>query len=731
MNLKGSSKTLTNTILFSILLIFLRIDLVFSDSLPTGGDMGAHIVPTKFFVSELISNFKISGWSNDWFAGYPAYYFYFPLPPLIVAILSPVFPFGIAFKIMVVASLVLLVFSIQKLISQEEKISSHLGFAAGLLFLLTESFTIFGGNLASSLAGQYSFTYSLAFGNLSIYFLTKSNLKNSLYYSSLCISFCVLSHIIPFIIFIPIYSFYFLRNRSEILKKFSSFLIFLFLTIRFSISLFTNLEYTTNMTYSPYRNISDLIKPDILPLLLLAIIFLFSGQSKKALKNLFSLEVYLITSSFLLFFYGPEGALWNGRVVPFFILGTILFVFNLLTQNINLLTSKFQGHIFLSLIYLVISFFLLFNYYSRWNDRYEVTALFIIALFLILYFFNVNKLNQLFSLLFISLTISTVTFLPHWLNWNFTGYEGKAEWGEISSLYDKLNNISSGRIMWEPSPDLNKYGTPMVLMTIPMFTDHESVEGLYFDSSITTPYHFVTISGLAERPSNPVGGLSYINGNFDKGVRYMKQLGVDYFITYTDSISNKATNSPELEFLFASSPFKVFRLNSDKVELVTSELINFSQPSFYERISNSVFKNPLEESFFTLSMKEFQKEDNIRVIDKSSIDKIQNTLSTDETQLNISDFKLKNNQLTFTTNQPGKLHLIKVSYFPNWTIEDGDGPYRITPSFMAVIPNSNDVKLTFETTTLERLLSIFSYLCLTISILLIIYRMKRHAKTNN
>ena len=72
----------------------------------------------------------------------------------------------------------------------------------------------------------------------------------------------------------------------------SSFLIFLFLTIRFSISLFTNLEYTTNMTYSPYRNISDLIKPDILPLLLLAIIFLFSGQSKKALKNLFSLEIF-------------------------------------------------------------------------------------------------------------------------------------------------------------------------------------------------------------------------------------------------------------------------------------------------------------------------------------------------------------------------------------------------------------------------------------------------------
>ena len=727
MNPKSFSPLITNSILFSILLIFLRVDLVFSDSLPTGGDMGAHVVPTKFFVSELFSNFKISGWSNDWFAGYPAYYFYFPLPPTIVAILSPIFPFGVAFKIMVVASLVLLVFSIQKLISHENTNSLYFGFAAGLLFLLTESFTIFGGNLASSLAGQYSFTYSLAFGNLSIYLLTKSNLKNSVLYSSICISFCVLSHIIPFIIFIPIYAFYFIKHKSEILKKISAFLIFLFLTIRFSISLLTNLEFTTNMTYSPYRNISDLIKPDILPLLLLSIIFLISGERKKIFQTLFSLEVYLILSSFFLFFYGPEGALWNGRVVPFFILGIILFVFNLLSQNINSLSNKFQGYIFLSLIYLSAGIFLLFNYQSRWIDRYEITVLFVSGLLLILYFLNVNKLNQLLSFSFISLTISTVTFLPHWLNWNFTGYEGKPEWNEISSLYDELNNITSGRIMWEPNSDLNKYGTPMVLMTIPMFTNHESVEGLYFDSSITTPFHFVTISGLAERPSNPVGGLSYINGNFDKGVRHMKQLGVDYFITYTDSISEKAANSDEMQFLFESSPFKVFKINSNKVELVTSELINFSQPSLYERISSSVFKNPLDESFFTLSMKEFQKENDFRVIDQSSIDKIKSKLSTDEAQLNITDFELQNNQISFRTNQPGKLHLIKVSYFPNWTIKDGDGPYRITPSFMAVVPNSSDVNLTFEKTNLEELLSIFSYLCLAISVLLMIYRMKKYA----
>ena len=45
-------------------------------------------------------------------------------------------------------------------------------------------------------------------------------------------------------------------------------------------------------------------------------------------------------------------------------------------------------------------------------------------------------------------------------------------------------------------------------------------------------FPFIAVSGLAERPSNPVGGLSYINGNFEKGMRMMNDLGIDYFIAY-------------------------------------------------------------------------------------------------------------------------------------------------------------------------------------------------------
>jgi hypothetical protein len=37
--------------------------------------------------------------------------------------------------------------------------------------------------------------------------------------------------------------------------------------------------------------------------------------------------------------------------------------------------------------------------------------------------------------------------------------------------------------------------------------------------------------------------------------------------------------------------------------------------------------------------------------------------------------------------------LVKVSYFPNWKVSGGEGPYRVTPNLMVVVPTSTHVKL--------------------------------------
>ena len=703
-----------------VLILFLRVDLVFQNNTPTGGDMGAHIVAIDTFIKDFMPNFQINGWSNDWFAGYPLYYFYFPLPAIITFFLNLVFPFGIAFKIMVVLSIIFVVYSIEKLMRKTSNQFSFFGASAGLFYVFTESFTIYGGNLASVLAGQFSFTYSIAFANLSIFYLLKSKNNFRFPISSIFLGLCLLSHLIPFIIYIPIYAFYWLSQKGNLNQKILSISIFLALITRWSVSIFMNLEYTTNMSYTPFSRLEDLIKEDILP-----IIFIFFGlfiaKHKYLLKsktfNLF--DLYLISSSILLYFFVPEGALWNGRLVPFFNLGIIFLFFkaveifiediNLYQQGVNVLTVTFLGG----------TIYCLYIFYEKWSANQSYLNLYIPIIFLVMIFAIVNLDNVVIqlNLLIVSIILSTISFLPHWLNWNFTGYEGKNDWNQIQSLYTQLENLKPGRIMWEPNSDMNRYGTPMTLMTLPYFTKHTSMEGLYFDSSITTPFHFISVSGLAKRPSNPVGGLSYINNQFDQGVDYLYDLGIDYFISYTKEIESKAMNSDRLTFLFSSEPFSVFEVKSSKVELIYQDIDVFSKVNKQEGILSSVFRDTNIINFFQKAYENFDELDKKRVIEVSN--KILLEPSTKK-NLKVTELQITNKKITFFTNNPGELHLIKVSYFPNWSISNGLGPFRTSPSFMSVIPNQEYVEINFENTALEKNSFYFSIFSLLLSLLIFI-----------
>jgi len=711
---------LTQVIYYSMILIILRVDLIFLDNTPTGGDMGAHVVPIKYFIENFASSFKINGWSNDWFAGYPLYFFYFPFPAILTYLFNLIIPYGVAFKIMVAGSIILVVYSIEKLFRKEDYLFSHIGIGAGLMFALTESFTIYGGNLASTLAGQFSFTYSLAFANLAIYYVTKSNHKYKVPLSSIFLSLCLLSHLIPFILYLPAYSIYWLIKKEKIQLKFISIFIFATLVTRFIVPLIYNLEFTTNMSYTPYTRLKDLIKPDILPYTFLLFLFLLGRFNfKKLIENkTFSLfEIYLLFMSVSLYYFVPEGALWNGRLVPFFNLGIIIIFFRMFDFLLDDILQFQQGKLSINFVILSSIIGCIYIFYDKWFEfnRYKLFVFVIIGFTFLGVVLFYSSSYKLFSLGVFVFVISSMSFLPHWVNWNFTGYEGKEEWKEIETLYSSLEKLPPGRIMWEPNSELNKYGTPMVLMTIPFFTDHTSMEGLYFDSSITTPFHFIAVSGLAERPSNPVGGLSYINNDFEKGVEYLQDLGVDYFISYTDLIRDKAIKNKDLNQLFVSEPFTVFKIETNKIELVNQRLETFHRISFYERTTSSLFRDTEYENFFEKAYNNFRKLDEYRVIELPSDVNIN---SSNDIDLMISDLIISNDEISFITNKPNELHLIKVSYFPNWEIANGLGPYRISPSFMAIVPFDNKIEISFKRTNIETYSFYFGLFSLLLSVML-------------
>jgi len=88
--------------------VHLQPGLLFTDNTPAGGDMGAHVWGPAFLRDHLLPEGRLTGWTPDWYAGFPAYHFYMVVPSLAIVALDLVLPYGIAFKLITVSGLLAL-----------------------------------------------------------------------------------------------------------------------------------------------------------------------------------------------------------------------------------------------------------------------------------------------------------------------------------------------------------------------------------------------------------------------------------------------------------------------------------------------------------------------------------------------------------------------------------------------------------------------------------------------
>jgi hypothetical protein len=68
----------------------------------------------------------------------------------------------------------------------------------------------------------------------------------------------------------------------------------------------------------------------------------------------------------------------------------------------------------------------------------------------------------------------------------------------------------------------------------------------------------------------------------------------------------------------------------------------------------------------------------------------------------VSDITTSNTSISFNVTRTGTPVLVKESYFPNWQASGADGPWRVTPNLMVVVPTAHHVVLTYGTTTANR-----------------------------
>jgi hypothetical protein len=274
----------------------------------------------------------------------------------------------------------------------------------------------------------------------------------------------------------------------------------------------------------------------------------------------------------------------------------------------------------------------------------------------------------------------------------------------MTTMDDIGKTNGCGRAEWEYDAELNQYGTPMAMMLLPFWTDGciGSMEGLFFESSATTPYHFLASSALSAAPSRPVRNLRYDPLNVAKGVQYMQLLGVKYYMAFSPAAVKEARQQTGLREIATSGPWVIFEVaDSDLVTPLANEPVVVKgadkNAKSWLNMSEDFFLDPTQwdVELAASGPKEWQR--------------IQTGDAPPQTALepvSVSNITTDDDRISFDVDQVGVPVLVKVSYFPNWQAEGAEGPWRVAPNLMVVIPTSEHVSLHYGRSPID-LVAIF------------------------
>jgi hypothetical protein len=732
------------------LLLALHPDLILRNNTPTGGDMGAHVWAPAYLRDHLLSNFKLSGWSMDWYSGLPIYRFYMVVPALMIVLLDVILPYGIAIKIIAVIGILTLPYT-SWLFGRFAKFAypiPELFAIAATIFLFDESFTIYGGNIASTMAGEFSFSIALSLAMLGFALLAKG-LETGKYRVSaaIIISLSALSHgIVLLFVFGGAALMLVVWNKRESLQFGAKVIALAVLLSSFWVIPFvTSHAYMTDMKYEPrpsgatdsfwkmFFPLHTLLDVSLTALAVIGAVTLVRSRHKAGtwmtlLALLLAAGVFIARNSLPVI-----GLLWNPRILPFlYLLRYFLFVIGLyelvsFALRVKSIARFAQGESGVPVVLNIAQPRDSFSFNLALLSGFAVFVLVAIGFRFQELPFGSTRVNSAGQYEYVWGPLRTKSsndgFVDGWARWNFTGYEGKNAYGEYYGVVQTMKQLGEdstqgcGRALWENNGELNKYGTTMSLMLLPFWTDGciSSMEGLFFEAAGSTPYHFITAAAMSKQSSNPVRELRYDNNDAALGVKYMQELGVKYFMGFTSEAIAQASQQEGLTEVARSGPWVVYRVaNSDVVTPLAMQPVvaNISSNNPRERwleIGTSWFQHP---EVWTTPIadngpSEWQRVDvavdeSLREGEPNSnnrrVDVVKPATALTPVPLDpvvVSNVNIGEESVKFSVDKIGVPVLVRVSYFPNWKVDGAKGPYRVAPNMMVVIPTSTNVSMHF------------------------------------
>jgi len=757
----------------------LQPDLLLRNTTPSGGDTGAHVWWPAYLRDHLLPQWRIAGWAPDWFAGFPAGQFYFPFPALLIVAVDTILPYNIAFKLVTALGSIALpaaAYAFGRGLRAPRPAPAL--FAVGAtIFLFFKGAPgsdaeatrvagnqhIMGGNLPSTFAGEFSFVLALA---LALFFLGalafSLDHRRRMWLPAVLFAATVMSHLVVGVFALVAAIIVWLARRPIRNFPIAAAIggVGALLTAVWTIPLLSTLGYTTDMGYEAigsqhadrlFGEVGLYMFPWypayvfwIVPLVVAAVV------GGVFFRRRVTLELAALTAIMGISFALWERVtdlvhstpVWNLRLLPFWYLGLVLLSMlgaaelirgagELLARRTDSLPGtdgeprpeprdELRAEAADELR----------TDDDRRRNRSMVRALTIAVLTVILASVAIWRMYV------------TTDFITFWAQWNYSGYEHTGTgsdtkvYPEFNSLVSTMDKLPPGRALWEGGSALGTYGTPLALMMLPYFTDGRiaSMEGLYYESSATTPYHFLSVSTLSApgNASNPQRNLPYRSlAEFDVGVRYLQRLGVRYYLAFSDQAKEQADRS-SLLVPVATTPdvdgqpprgWTIYEVRgAPLVEALREE------PVVVPGVSARDWQDEVGVPWWDAPTRTPAEARDVSLLDRplvsdgpaswararppglsrgdASDPKLPAAGAVPNKELppvQVSNVRTTDHSVSFRVSRPGVPVMVKTSYFPNWTASGAQGPWRATPNFMVVVPTSRDVRLEYSTTTAEYL----------------------------
>jgi tetratricopeptide (TPR) repeat protein len=651
-----------------LLILLFPGSLIFESTLTAGGDTPSHFTSAVAMSRGLLALFSPVTWMHGAYAGYPLFLHYFPLPFTLMAIISKAVSLQIAFKLVTLLAIIPLpaaVYLCLRLLGYGQNIPA-IGAVLSLPFLLMTENSMWGGNICSTLSGEFAFAISFI---LYIIFTGKlyadiaggkSPLGNSIVEALIA-----LSHGYPLLQSIMGSSYFILwgRNLRFILQLhvaaagFAAFWLLPFLW-----RIHWNTPYSYCWRFESWAEIAPpVLWPSFAGVLILACSRLRNlfGRGKKLScvfrESIECPELYL---------------LWQ--------FGVALLGFSL-ASCMGLVDNRFLPFAQIMLVLLgAVGWGRLLSHLPRHNLWLAGFCAGVVAL-----------------------ALTKAAFVDSWIQWNYSGMESKPLWNSFLLLNEYLSgDENSPRVVFEHNAITNEAGSTRSFELLPYYSGRSTLEGLYMQSGLNSPFIFYMQSELTEIPSVPFPLYYYSRPNPDRAAAHMRLFNVSQVIAASDNITNALDSSPDYELGIVVPPYRVYRLKGcgdSYVEPLRFRPLRIPPHGWKERQYDWFRKSSLRVPLVVASEDapgDFWKNLQTYEGDPEHIPEV--PIQEDE-QIRAHAL-LGDGKITIDTSKPGHPLWIKVSYHPDWRITEGAGDlYLASPAFMLLVPKTCQVVLTFDT----------------------------------